>query len=151
MEYKKYNREEMAEIGREQGFYFIETSNEDKYIIAKEDLADFIVLENIRCNGNADISVYAPSINKPMLTTYGWFLNTINPKLSEEIMDRLVEIQTFQIMPEEVKIFDNEVFEQMDIEEFGEKEGMTIMYDKFFRKYFEEEEEEEDEEEEEFE
>ena len=32
MEYKKYNREEMAEIGREQGFYFIETSNEDKYI-----------------------------------------------------------------------------------------------------------------------
>lgn len=139
--YKTYTREEMGEIGKNQGFYFIETSNEDYFIIAKNDLADFIMQEANRCNHNVDISVYVPNYSKsePILTTYGCFLNKCNPKLREEIIDRLIKLQTFEEKPKEVKIFDNHEFFEMKVSEFGEEEGKTIQYDKFFKQYYDEE------------
>ena len=136
--YKKYTRDEMADIGKNTGFYFVETSNDDNYEIKKDDIADFIVLETIRCNQKVDMRVYAPSGNsKPILSTYGWFLDKVKPKLREEIINRLVKLQTFELKPREVKVFDNEIFMKMKLEEFGEEEGKTIQFDKFFRQYYE--------------
>ena len=141
--YKFYTREEMAEIGKNKGFLFIETSNGDDFIISKEDLVDFIVQEARRCGHSVDMEVYVPNadIDKPILTTYGWYLNKANPVLRSEIIDRLVKMQTNKAVPRDVKIFDNEIFSEMNLEEFGDEEGKTLQYDKFFKKYYEPEEE----------
>lgn len=141
--YKFYTREEMAEIGKNKGFLFIETSNGDDFIISKEDLVDFIVQEARRCEHSVDMEVYVPNadIDEPILTTYGWYLNKANPVLRSEIIDRLVKMQTNKAVPRDVKIFDNEIFSEMNLEEFGDEEGKTLQYDKFFKKYYEPEEE----------
>ena len=137
IEYKKYTKEEMIDIAKNKGFYFIETSNDDYFEIAKDDLADFIIQETERCGHSVEISVYTPyNEDEPILTTYGWFLNKIKPKLREEIIDRLVELQTSEKEPNDVKVFDNEIFMQII-----DSDIKNIQYDKFFKRYFQEEEE----------
>lgn len=137
IDYKKYTKEEMIDIVKIKGFYFVETSNDDYFEIAKDDLADFIIQETERCGHNVEISVYTPyKEDEPVLTTYGWFLNKIKPKLREEIIDRLVELQTGEKEPNDVKVFDNEIFMQII-----DSDVKNIQYDKFFKRYFEEEEE----------
>ena len=137
IDYKKYTKEEMIDIAKSKGFYFVETSNDDYFEIAKDDLADFIIQETERCGHNVEISVYTPyKEDEPVLTTYGWFLNKIKPKLREEIIDRLVELQTGEKEPNDVKVFDNEIFMQII-----DSDVKNIQYDKFFKRYFEEEEE----------
>lgn len=137
IEYKKYTKEEMIDIAKHKGFYFAETSNNDYFEIAKDDLADFIILEAERCGHSVDIAVYTPyREDEPLLTTYGWFLNKIKPKLREEIFDRLTKLQTGQENPRQVKVFDNDVFMQII-----ESDIRNIKHEQFFKQYFEDEEE----------
>lgn len=135
--YKKYTKEEMIDIAKNKGFYFIETSKGDCFEISKDDLVDFIILETQRCGHSVNIEVYSPyRENEPILTTYGWFLNTIKPKLREEIIDRLVRLQRYEEKPKKVKVFDNNIFMQIIFNEIQD-----VNYDKFFKQYFEDEEE----------
>ena len=135
--YKEYTKEEMIDIAKNKGFYFIETTNEDYFEIAKDDLVDFIILETERCGHDVDITVYTPyREDEPVLTTFGWFLNRIKPKLRGEIIERLIKLQTWQEEPREVKVFDNDVFMQII-----DSDIKDISYDQFFKQYFENEEE----------
>ena len=136
--YKLYTREEMSEIARKDGFLFVETSNGDNYEISKKDVADFIMLEAERCNHAVNINMYVPnpSINEPLLSTFECFLNKINQKFREEIIERLIELQTSSSKPKRVKVFDNDIFLQMSMEELGEKIGYTLQYDKFYKQYY---------------
>lgn len=136
--YELYTREEMSEIAKKEGFLFVITSNNDKYEIRKSDVADFIVLEAERCYQDVDIEMYVPNpdIQEPFVSTYGYFLNRINQKFREEIIKRLVELQTTDIKPKKVKVFDNDIFHEMSLEELGEEEGKTLQYDKFYKKYY---------------
>lgn len=136
--YQLYTREEMSKIAKEEGFLFVETSNGDNYEIRKQDVADFIMLEADRCGYTVDINMYVPNpnIENVFVSTFGCFLNKINQKFREEIIQRLVELQTTNIKPTKVKVFDNDIFLQMSLEELGEEEGKTLMYDKFYKKYY---------------
>ena len=136
--YELYTREEMSEIAKKEGFLFVITSNNDKYEIRKSDVADFIVLEAERCYQDVDIEMYVPNpdIQEPFASTYGYFLNRINQKFREEIIKRLVELQTTDTKPNKVKVFDNDIFNEMSLEELGEEEGKTLQYDKFYKKYY---------------
>ena len=146
--YELYTREEMSEIAKKEGFLFVITSNNDKYEIRKSDVADFIVLEAERCYQDVDIEMYVPNpdIQEPFASTYGYFLNRINQKFREEIIKRLVELQTTDIKPKKVKVFDNDIFHEMSLEELGEEEGKTLQYDKFYKKYYQQHKIEESEE-----
>ena len=146
--YELYTREEMSEIVKKEGFLFVITSNNDKYEIRKSDVADFIVLEAERCYQDVDIEMYVPNpdIQEPFASTYGYFLNRINQKFREEIIKRLVELQTTDIKPNKVKVFDNDIFNEMSLEELGEEEGKTLQYDKFYKKYYQQHKIEESEE-----
>ena len=146
--YELYTREEMSEIAKKEGFLFVITSNNDKYEIRKSDVADFIVLEAERCYQDGDIEMYVPNpdIQEPFASTYGYFLNRINQKFREEIIKRLVELQTTDIKPNKVKVFDNDIFNEMSLEELGEEEGKTLQYDKFYKKYYQQHKIEESEE-----
>lgn len=143
--YELYTREEMSEIAKKEGFLFVITSNNDKYEIRKSDV---IVLEAERCYQDVDIEMYVPNpdIQEPFASTYGYFLNRINQKFREEIIKRLVELQTTDIKPNKVKVFDNDIFNEMSLEELGEEEGKTLQYDKFYKKYYQQHKIEESEE-----
>lgn len=142
-EYEKYTRKEMSDIAKKEGFVFVETSRGDNYIIKKSDICDFIMQESERQGHSVDMEMYVPNpdIEKPFLTTIGCFLNKINQNYRKEIIDRLIRLQTYQIKPKNVKIFDNNIFSKMSLEELGEQQGKTLQFDKFFKKYYEEEEE----------
>ena len=146
--YELYTREEMSGIAKKEGFLFVITSNNDKYEIRKSDVADFIVVEAERCYQDVDIEMYVPNpdIQEPFVSTYGYFLNRINQKFREEIIKRLVELQTTDIKPKKVKVFDNDIFHEMSLEELGEEEGKTLQYDKFYKKYYQQHKIEESEE-----
>ncbi len=142
-EFERYTRKEMSNIAKNKGFVFVETSLGDNYIIKKDDICDFIIQESERQGHSVDMKMYVPNpdIEKPFLTTIGCFLDKINQDYRKEIIDRLIKLQTYQIKYKKVKIFDNDIFSKMSLEELGEQQGKTLQFDKFFKKYYEEEEE----------
>ncbi len=133
IKYKKYTKKELLKILKEDGILFVRTNLGDKYIIRKNDLADFIVLEAQRTGHVAEISFFMPGINGAVMTTYGWFLNKANPLLREEIIDKLVLLQTTDEKPKNVKIFDTDIFSNML--DSNEIDNDIQNYDKLYRKY----------------
>ena len=133
----------MSDIAKNEGFVFVETSKGDNYIIKKSDICDFIMQESKRQCFSVDMKMYVPNpdITDPFLTTMGCFLDKINPNYRKEIIEKLIKLQTEEIEPKNVKVFDNETFSKMSLQELGEQKGKTIQFDKFFKKYYEEEEE----------
>ena len=141
--YSQYTREEMSDIAKNEGFVFVETSKGDNYIIKKSDICDFIMQETKRQGHYVDIKMYVPNpnIKTPFLTTMGYFLDKINKNYRKEIIERLTKLQTEELEPKDVKVFDNETFSKMSLEELGEEKGKTLQFDKFFKKYYDNEEE----------
>ncbi len=135
IEYKEYTKREMINIIRKDGFVFVETNLGDHFIINKKDIADFIILETLRTKHTAEIYMYLPGEDKPILTTYGWFLNKINPILREEIIKRLVSLQTNTKNPRNVKIFNNDTFCKMSKTEMGINNGKIVNFDRLYKKY----------------
>ena len=117
--YKKYTKKQMLNIIQNDAFLFVETNLGDNYIIKKQDLSDFIVLEALRTGHIAELKIYVPGIDEPVITTFGWFLNKANPILREEIIERLILLQTTNIKPQKVKIFDNEEFIKFNKKQMG--------------------------------
>ena len=138
----------MSKIAKEDGYLIVQTSNYDSYIINKNDVADFIMQESEKNGYSVDINMYIPK-NKGrllLLSTCGCFLDKINQNFRNEIIDRLVELQTTDTKPRDVKVFDNEIFLEMSLEEIGQNKELTAQYDKFYKKYFEPQEMEDSEE-----
>ena len=133
--YKKYTKKQMLNIIQNDAFLFVETNLGDNYIIKKQDLSDFIVLEALRTGHIAELKIYVPGIDEPVITTFGWFLNKANPILREEIIERLILLQTTNIKPQRVKIFDNEEFIKFNKKQMGIENGKVKNFDKFYKKY----------------
>ena len=133
--YKMYTRRKMLEIIQKEGFVFVDTNLDEHFIIRISDIPDFIILEAIRTGHTSELKMYIPGIDEPVLTTYGWFLNRVNPLLREEIINRLVLLQTTNTKPKNVKIFDNDIFIALSTEEKGIENGKVKNFDKFYRKY----------------
>ena len=111
--YKKYSKKEFLKILDEDGILFVETSLGNRCIIKKSDIADFIMLESTKTGHTADMSFFMPGISGPVITTFGCFLNKANPVFREEIIDRLVLLQTTDIEPKNIKVFDTDTFFNM--------------------------------------
>lgn len=135
IEYKTYNKTQMIDIINKEGILFVETNLGDNYIIRLKDLADFIMLEAQRTGHVAEMSFYIPGVDEPVITTYGWFLNRANPVLREEIIERLVLLQTTDKKPKKVKVFDVEIFNNMSAKEMGIKNHKVKNFDIFYQKY----------------
>lgn len=133
--YKKYSKWRMIDIIRKIPIIFVETSLGDSYVIRKKDIADFIILETERTVHHIEMKFYMPEIDEPVISTFGWFLNTINPLLREEIIHRLALLQTRKKKPKKVKIFNNYIFNNMSKLEMGIENGQVKNFDKFYGKY----------------
>lgn len=110
-------------------------------MIKKEDIPDYIVMINMEC-GLTDLKIIDTSQSwYPLIQTMGLFLDTCEPKTRENIIERLIKLQTFELDYKKVKSIDPEMVEylkeEMGIEDEEEEEDED----------FEEEEFEEDEEE----
>lgn len=82
----------------------------EEAVIRYKDLPDFIVDYNEKC-GSKDIKVYDfenPNMDKPLLDTFGVFLNRCDPKVREDIIERLVLLQTGEIEVKDYKIIDED-------------------------------------------
>ena len=100
----------------------------EEAVIKYKDLPDFIVDYNEKCDLK-DIKVYDyenPNMDKPLLDTFGVFLNKCEPKVREDIIDRLVMLQRGEIDVKDYKIIDEDtllvhptgsIFEGMKIRE----------------------------------
>lgn len=134
--YKKYTKKEMRKIIKNKGFLIVETSNGNCFAISKEDLPDFIILESRRCGYSVDMYVYVPGFDfEPIATTYGGFLNKINQMFRTEIIERLAKLQTWEINPKNVKVFDDKKFMQM-VNKWKKFNYYEYMFEKFFRQYY---------------
>lgn len=133
IKYKKYAKNELLKILKDDGILFVKTSLGDRYIIKKNDLADFIILEAQRTGHTAEMSFFMPGIAGAVITTYGWFLNKANPILREEIINRLVLLQTTDKKPKNVKVFDTDTFYKMV--DNNEVDNDIENYDTLYEKY----------------
>lgn len=133
--YKKYSKNEFLKVLKEDGILFVNTSLGDKCIIKKSDIADFIMLESERTGHTSDMSFFMPGISGPVITTFGCFLDKANPVFREEIIDRLVLLQTTDEKARDVRIFDTDLFYKM----IDEKEIINNIenYNKLYQKYSE--------------
>lgn len=116
--YKQYNKKEMIKIIQENKTVYVETSKGNHYIINRKDIADFIILEAEKAGHRIEIYVYLPNQEEPAITTCGWFLNKCNPEIREEIINRLVMLQTTSIRPRKVKVFNTNILNKLRRKEF---------------------------------
>ena len=106
-------------------------------MIRKEDIPDYIVMINMEC-GFTDLKIIDPSQNwYPLIQTMGLFLDTCEPKTRENIIERLIKLQTFELDYKKVKSIDPEIVEYL-------KEEMGIEDEEDFEEQEDEEDDEED-------
>lgn len=135
IKYKTYTKKRMLKIIETEGFAFVDNNFGDHFIIRIKDIPDFIILETIRMGHQVKLDMYIPGIDEPVLTTMGWFLNKTNPLLREEIINKLIVLQTTDTKPKNVKIFDNDIFVALSTKENGIENGQVKNFEKFYRKY----------------
>ena len=132
--YKEYTKKQMLNILIKKPIIFVETSLNDAYVIRKKDIADFIILQAERTGHHIEMDFYMPGIDEPVATTFGWYLNTINPLLRKEIIHRLTLLQTGKRTPKRIKIFNTQIFDNMSDKEMG-IDGEFKNFDKLYGKY----------------
>lgn len=135
IKYKTYTKEQMLNIIQKKGFVFVDTNLGEHFIIKISDIPDFIMLESVRTGYATELTMYVPGIEKPILTTFGCFLNKVNPLLRNEIINRLFLLQTTDEKPKKVKVFNNDIFINFSPKEKGIENGKVKNFDKFYKKY----------------
>ena len=116
-----YDENEVRKIIESKEKYVYVDDGMTEVIIKKEDIPDYIVYINREC-GLTDLKMF-DSDGKQILNTLGEFLDKCNPIIREEIIDRLVNLQTGEEEPKEVKTIDEYMWEKLtnEIEEDEEE------------------------------
>lgn len=116
-----YDENEVRKIIESKEKYVYVDDGMTEVIIKKEDIPDYIIYINREC-GLTDLKVF-DSDGQQILNTLGEFLDKCNPIIREEIIDRLVNLQTGEEEPKEVKTIDEYMWEKLtnEIEEDEEE------------------------------
>lgn len=88
------------------GKYLLVDDGINEYIIMESDLTDYIV------NRNEDINVYKPD-GTFLLSTIGVFLNKVDFKYRQKIIDRLVKLQLGKLNSKITYFCDSIILEYM--------------------------------------
>ena len=112
---KQYNEKEIIELLKNNvHLVYVDTGSEE--VVARyEDLPDIIVDINDKLGYVVDLKVYDyqnPSSN-PILTTFGPFLNKCEPKVREDIIDRLVKLQHEEESVKDYKVIDEDMLDDV--------------------------------------
>ena len=118
-----YSEKEIIDILKSKERLVIVDDGIDDAVIKYEDLPDFIVDVNIKTGYTRSLKVYDYhniSMN-PILTTIGQFLDKCDPLVREDIIDRLVKLQTNEEEIKYYKLIDTYMLE--NVEEKLEKQS----------------------------
>ncbi len=117
-----YNKKETEKFIRTKEKYVYVDDGRTEVIIPRKDIPDFIVYVNRRIS-IVDLKIYDPEHNPSLvITTMGEYLDRCDPDIREEIIDRLVNLQTGDEKYRKVKVFDETVWEQVQDELEDEEE-----------------------------
>ena len=116
-----YDENEVRKIIESKEKYVYVDDGMTEVIIKKENIPDYIVYINREC-GLTDLKMF-DSDGQQILNTLGEFLDKCNPIIREGIIDRLVNLQTGEEEPKEVKTIDEYMWEKLtnEIEEDEEE------------------------------
>ena len=112
---KQYNEKDIVELLKNNvHLVYVDTGSEE--VVARyEDLPDIIVDINDKLGYVVDLKVYDyqnPS-SIPILTTFGPFLNKCDPKVREDIIDRLVKLQQEEESVKDYKVIDEDMLDDV--------------------------------------
>ena len=113
---KQYNEEEIKQLlNSDERLVYIDNGSEE--IVARyEDLPDIIVDINDKLGQGENLKVYDfenPNMDKPLLTTFGPFLNKCDPNVRKDIIDRLVSLQQGEIEVKDYKVIDEDMLDDV--------------------------------------
>ncbi len=121
---KFYDKNEIKQILKSKERLVYVDNGIDEVVIKYKDIPDFIVDVNERL-GMSDLKVFDfhNPTSTPLLSTYGEFLNQCDPKVREDIIDRLVKLQTGAEKCREYKVIDEDILEETKEEMKQEKQA----------------------------
>ncbi|HIT21816.1 MAG TPA: hypothetical protein IAB56_02435 [Candidatus Scybalousia intestinigallinarum] len=109
---KMYNEEEIKQLlNNNERLVYIDDGT-DEIVARYEDLPDIIVDVNEKLGHTENLKVYDfdnQLLDKPILTTIGYFLDKCDPKVREDIIDRLVNLQTGVEQMKDYKVIDEDM------------------------------------------
>lgn len=122
-EFKEYSKDEIKNfILNNENLYFVECDLGNA-VVREKDIPDFIIKANEICMKEfgkmTDITFYkTKEPMKPVISTFGVFINKIEPDIRKIIIDRLVKLQQNEIEPVKINLIDGNLFIEVD-EEVG--------------------------------
>lgn len=123
---KQYNEEEVKQLlNSNERLVYIDNGSEE-FVARYEDLPDIIVDVNEKLGHTENLKVYDfenPDMEKPLLTTIGYFLDKCDPEVRKDIIDRLVDLQTGVKQVKDYKVIDEDLLNEIetDIEDEMER------------------------------
>ncbi len=109
--FKFYDIDEFSDLwDKDERLVFIDTGT-DELVARYEDIPDIIVDMNLKL-GTIDLSIYEFSTCQKIITTLGMYLNKCNPAVREDIIDRLIKLQTMTEKPNDYKLFTEESLDE---------------------------------------
>lgn len=121
---KFYNKDEIKQLlNSNERLVFIDNGSEE--IVAKyDDLPDVIVDVNEKLGHTENLRVYdfkQPNLEKPLLTTIGYFLDKCDPEVRADIIDRLIALQQGEVEVKNYKVINEDMLDEIE-NEFEEME-----------------------------
>lgn len=117
-----YNKKETEKFIKSKEKYVYVDGGVTEVIIPRKDIPDFIVYVN-REIGMVDLKIYDlenyPSL---IITTMGEFLDKCDQNVRQEIIDRLIKLQMDDEQYKKVKVFNEDIWEQVKDELEDEEE-----------------------------
>lgn len=117
-----YTEEEIREMIKNKEPYVYADDGMTQVVIRKQDIPDYIVYIN-REFGSTDLEIMNPEEgNLVVITTYGEFLDKCEPETREEIIERLVKLQTGEEDYSQVRVADEDLWREILYEREDEEE-----------------------------
>lgn len=111
-----YNEKEIEEIIKNKETLYYADDGIDEVIVREEDIPDFIILVNEIEDYGANLKFYRKGSEslEPVLTTMGHYLDKAEPILRENIIDRLVALQTGESEVKNFKVIIEDMYEKVE-------------------------------------
>lgn len=111
---KYYTEEEVKEILHLHQHYVYVDDGMTEVAIKKEDIPDYIVMVN-REFGITNLKIIDIEEQQyPLITTMGEFLDKCEPNIREQIIDKLIKLQTGELEYKNVKVIDTDILEYIE-------------------------------------
>lgn len=113
---KQYSEEEIKQLLNDKTKLVYIDNGSEEVVARYVDLPDIIVDINEKLGHTENLKVYDfdnPNIDKPILTTIGYFLDRCNPDVRRDIIDRLVKLQMGELEVKEYKVIDEDMLDDV--------------------------------------